>query len=111
MYLNEKTKRNYFFAMQAAKAELEKLCTEHSLISRYHREHWYQKLLHWNESQMLDRYYYLARVIDHIEAGIKEMQDALDNDRFARLQLEHQLKPFEGINLAEMELVQKELFR
>lgn len=110
MILSRSTKRNYLLSIQNAKLELEKLYTEHSMISKYHQKRWFQKIRFQSEAELLERFFYLARLIDTIEIMNKELQDALDMDYFTRNCIEDELLPFKNINLSEIELVQRELF-
>lgn len=111
MFLTPEKKRGYYFILIDLNRQKEGLETEHSLIGKYHQQKWFQKTRFQNETELLERYHYLAHALYHIEDTIAEIQKDLDEDRYARICLEEDLKPFEKIDLRTMDLSQLSLFK
>lgn len=90
--------------------EYKKLEGEHNLISRYHERLYFQRLMHKTKEELLERYKWVAYIMESLQASIDEYRAMVCRHLVAVEELHTSMDPFKGVDLKEIPLVQLPMF-
>lgn len=108
--LNSHQLTRFIFQKDQAKKEWEKNNDMYNLISKYRERLTFQRSMMMTEEELLNEQFRLARVLDLYEKSIEEAERAIYKHRVAVEMLHKSNKPFEGLDMKNIELIQQQLF-
>jgi hypothetical protein len=105
-----KLKQNYY-ALRSAKDEHKKATDDIEFWCKYGRKHWFRKTMgNMSEFDVEVKIHRLQRLIDSLQCTIDECNMEIHWHLIATEELRNSMKPYEGLNMKEIELKQQTLF-
>ncbi len=105
----EQVKR-MFWQNEAWKRELEQLTLEHTIISKFRQQRWYQVSRGMNEVELMGRYHDIVKVMETLEVDIADCKHRLYMHHVETEEVLASMNPFKGIRIQDVTLVQTSLF-
>lgn len=99
-----------FWQNEEWKRELEQLTLEHSLISKFRQQRWYQYSRGMNEVELMGRYHDIVKVMEMLETDIADYEHKMYMHHVETEQVMGSMNPFKGIKIQDVTLVQTSLF-